>query len=87
MNGRNQCDGCQAGIPVINDRHSDYDKGFFGMRCTKKLYINEYTDEISRLKKELKEAKAEIKELQSQIDFADEAIFELQLESWSNKTY
>lgn len=39
----NQCDGCQAGIPLINGSHRMGEEGGYSdpMRCTKHLYEGE----------------------------------------------
>ena len=33
----NQCDGCMAGLPLVNGVHKD--KQIFGIGCTKHLYV------------------------------------------------
>ena len=33
----NQCDGCMAGLPLINGVHKD--NQMFGIGCTKHLYV------------------------------------------------
>ena len=33
----NQCDGCMAGLPLVNGVHKD--KQMFGIGCTKHLYV------------------------------------------------
>lgn len=43
----NQCDGCQAGIPLINGSHRMGEEGGYSnpMRCTKHLYLYEGEEE------------------------------------------
>ena len=33
----NQCDGCMAGLPLVNGVHKDHQT--FGIGCTKHLYV------------------------------------------------
>lgn len=43
---RNQCDGCQAGIPVVNGAHRMGKPGGYSdtMSCAAKLYVEERPD-------------------------------------------
>ena len=38
METLNQCDGCMAGLPIVNGVHKD--RQMFGIGCTKHLYVN-----------------------------------------------
>jgi hypothetical protein len=49
----NQCDGCQRGLPLKNGSHYNPDGSYDYIGCTKKLYVQEESNELIRRTREM----------------------------------